>query len=347
MKTEGAGGALLEASATAHPNIALAKYWGKRAGEGNYPAVPSLSVSLAGMQTRTRVAFRKDLACDRFILDEQEEKGRPLTRVTALLDEVRAAAGLTLFAEVTSRNDFPTASGLASSSSGFAALAVAALAAARLGASDSETGRDRASDLARRASVSAARSVLGGFVELDAGPEDPPPGLRLVGRAVPVPASFVDSLRVLVAVAGEGKKATSSTDGMRETASRSPYYASWLQHAPRLCGMLREGLLASDFERVGAIAEGSALAMHASAIAAGVKYWNAVTMDLMAAVLQLRARGTAAYFTIDAGPHVKVLVRERDAELAGTCLRAIPGVTRVLETRPGPGARVDGEGGSA
>ena len=45
------------ATAIAHPNIALAKYWGKRRGEGNIPAVPSLSVTLAGMSTTTTVSF--------------------------------------------------------------------------------------------------------------------------------------------------------------------------------------------------------------------------------------------------------------------------------------------------
>ena len=46
-----------QATALAHPNIALAKYWGKTPGADNAPAVPSLSVTLAGMCTRTTVSF--------------------------------------------------------------------------------------------------------------------------------------------------------------------------------------------------------------------------------------------------------------------------------------------------
>ena len=45
------------ATAAAHPNIALAKYWGKRPYGHNLPAVPSLSVTLEGMRTLTRVSF--------------------------------------------------------------------------------------------------------------------------------------------------------------------------------------------------------------------------------------------------------------------------------------------------
>ncbi len=353
-----------QAGAIAHPNIALAKYWGKRAGEGNLPAVPSLSVTLAGMETRTHVSFEGGLSRDRLVLDGREEEGRPRERVSALLDRVRKLSGIDAFAEVVSRNDFPTASGLASSASGFAALAFASLAAAGLGG---DTGgappilragadtalRERASDLARRTSVSAARSAFGGFVELAAGPLGDGPGYlgdtpkppgrddALVARPLAAPPAFQDDLRVLVAVATEGKKAISSTDGMGRTARESPYYPAWLEEGPRLFGQVRAAVLAGDFEAMGRFAEASALAMHASAMAAGITYWNATTLELMTSVRALRARGTAAFFTIDAGPHVKVLVHAGDAAEVGTWLRAVPGVVRVIETRAGSGARLE------
>jgi diphosphomevalonate decarboxylase len=337
-----------EASAVAHPNIALAKYWGKRPSAGNFPAVPSLSVTLAGMETRTQVRFVAGLARDRFVLDGREEEGRPLARVSALLDSVRELSGVHTFAEVVSKNDFPTASGLASSASGFAALAFAALGAAGIaGQSGEAVLRERASDLARRASVSAARSIYGGFVELAAGAEAPREDDRLVAREVSAPQPFTEGLRVLVAVATEAKKAVSSTDGMGETSRESPYYAAWLKEGPRLCGRVREAVLAGDFDAMGTFAEASALAMHACAIAAGLVYWNATTLELMSAVHGLRARGTAAYFTIDAGPHVKVLSRAADAEIVGQWLRAVPGVVRVIETRPGKGAELRAPGGAA
>ncbi len=52
-------GTMSEASAIAHPNVALSKYWGKREGGGNFPAVPSLSVTLSG----TRDADARPLRC--------------------------------------------------------------------------------------------------------------------------------------------------------------------------------------------------------------------------------------------------------------------------------------------
>lgn len=320
------------AAARAHSNIAFAKYWGKRDGAGNYPAVPSLSVTLEGLETLTRVAFRRDLASDRLNLDGEDADGIPLARVSILLDRVRAASGVALRAEVVSRNDFPTASGLASSASGFAALSLAAARAAGL-----EWDTQRISDLARRSSASAARSLFGGWVELAGGPEITH-GTEVLA-AQPVAPALHAPWRVLVAVAGEAKKAIGSTDGMLKTARESPYYGAWLELAPPLHEALKSALLARDLQRFGELAEESALAMHASAIAAGVIYWSGVTIDLVAAVRQLRARGTLAFATMDAGPHVKVLVHESDAALAGTWLRAVPGVLRVLDARPGPGAR--------
>ncbi|MGH7327135.1 MAG: diphosphomevalonate decarboxylase, partial [Polyangiaceae bacterium] len=112
--------------AVAHPNIAIAKYWGKKAVSGNIPAVPSLSVTLAGMTTTTDVELRANASRDSLALDGHEATGEALTRAAALLDRVRRRAGSKIFARVTSANDFPTASGLASSASGFAALALAA-----------------------------------------------------------------------------------------------------------------------------------------------------------------------------------------------------------------------------
>ena len=320
-----------EAFAIAHPNVALSKYWGKRAGGGNFPAVPSLSVTLAGLATRTAVRFDASLEDDRVILDGAPADAGARARAVELLDRVRTAAGDARRAEVRSRNDFPTASGLASSASGFAALAIAASRAAGL-----DWDAARVSDLARRSSASAARSVFGGFVELAAGAiggrEDDAVGARPVAPPDHLP------LAILVCVTTEARKAVGSSDGMRRTMAESPYARAWLEEAPRLHVRLRDALLARDFAVVGALAEASALAMHASAIAAGVVYWNGATLEALAAVRLLRADGVAAFASIDAGPHVKVLTLAPDAARVKAAMQQAPGVLRIIEARPGEGA---------
>jgi diphosphomevalonate decarboxylase len=311
------------AVALAHPNIALSKYWGKRAGAGNVPAVPSLSVTLAGLATTTEVTFDDALGSDMLVLNGAPASPDAVLRVTELLDRVRAAADLRSKARVVSANDFPTASGLASSASGFAALALAAVKAAGL-----DWGAPLVADLARRSSASAARSIFGGFVELDGE----------IARSI-APPGHVD-LEVLVCVTTEGAKAVSSRNGMAETADRSPYYAAWLATAPRIHASLRDALLAKDLERTCALAEESALAMHASALAAGVVYFSGATLEVLRTVRALRKDGLVAYATMDAGPHLKCLVHARDAEAARVRLATTPGVLRVLNAVAGEGARI-------
>jgi diphosphomevalonate decarboxylase len=318
------------ATAFSHPNIALSKYWGKREDGHNLPAVPSLSVTLEGMRTVTTVAFDPSLPADVFTLGGKLSGAGPAARVVALLDRVRAAAGFHEHAAVSSSNDFPTAAGLASSSSAFAALAVAAASAAGL---DWDT--HHLSDLARRSSVSAARSLFGGFVELVQGA----PGDAYLSAAPVAPADHF-GLRVLVAVTRKGPKGTLSSEGMLHTQRTSPYYPVWVETSPALFERVKRAVLARDLEALGVAAEESALRMHAAAIAAGpgLVYWIGATVDVMEEVRRLRAAGTAAYFTIDAGPHVKVLTTPSHEAAVERALAAVPGVTGVLKAAPGPGA---------
>jgi diphosphomevalonate decarboxylase len=321
------------ATAIAHPNIALAKYWGKREGDGNVPAVPSLSVTLSGMSTTTTVAFDATLVDDELVLNgvSQASGARTKLRATQLLDRVRAAAGAQLGssrARIVSTNDFPTASGLASSASGFAALALASVRAAGL-----DWTAEQVADLARRSSASAARSLFGGFAELDGGATSDG-----AARAVAGPAAL--DLKVIVCVTTEAEKATSSTDGMGTTQAKSPYYAAWVADAPESHRLMRAALLAGDFARVGELAERSALVMHACAMAAGIIYVTGATLAALDEVRAMRLSGLSTYATIDAGPHLKCLVRASDAAAARARLERVPGVLRLIEATPGDGARL-------
>ena len=230
-----------KARAIAHPNIALAKYWGKFDVAKNLPAVPSLSVTLDAMSTTTTVEFRRDLEADELAMNGSAGKDRELARVVTLLDRVRRGAGISTCARVETFNDFPTASGLASSASGFAALALAATSAAGL-----DWDLARVSDLARQSSASAARSVFGGFVTLGAGARASsfwPPSRS------PTDASEPWDVAISVAVTTLERKGTGSTDGMGHTQETSPYYPAWTDElAPRLFEEARRAVLSRDLD---------------------------------------------------------------------------------------------------
>jgi diphosphomevalonate decarboxylase len=324
------GSVVQQATAVAHPNIALVKYWGKSDVARNLPAVGSLSITVEGLATTTTVRFDPDLDADRFRLAGREEPAMA-RRVSACLDELRLRAGSSLHAAVESSNDFPTAAGLASSASGFAALVVAADAA--LGAG---LPRPQLAELARRASGSAPRSLHGGFVELALVDS----GRRTETRQLLEPAAW--PLAVAVAVTASGPKAVGSTEGMLASERSSPYYAAWVASSPADLAAARAAVAARDFEALAAVSEASCLAMHGVMLATrpGLVYWNGTTVACIHLVRGLRAGGVPVFFTIDAGPQLKavclpgVLDRVRD-ELA-----AVPGVERVLEGRLGEGARV-------
>jgi diphosphomevalonate decarboxylase len=317
--------------ATAHSNIALAKYWGKRDTERNLPDVPSLSLTLAGLSTISSVRFAPDARADQVELNGEPAEPGTLAKVSALLDRVRAEAGITWRAEVSSSNDFPTASGLASSASGFAALALAALGAAGLSRPNAVV-----SALARASSVSAARSVFGGFVTLEAGAEHAEP-LDTGTRAA--------QLEMVIAVTQTTPKKVGSTQGMLRTQHTSPYYEGWRTSAPRIYSELRQALLAGHLETVGEAMEQSALNMHASMFAASppLVYLSPATLAVMQCVQELRAAGTFAYFTMDAGPHVKVLTLPEHAASVRRAIETIPGVLRVIMSGVGAAARVLGD----
>ena len=154
----------MKATAKAHTNIALIKYWGKRNESLILPTNNSLSITLDGFYTTTSVEFKEELTNDRFLLMMQAVEGEQFQRVTNFLDLVRDLSGKKLFAEVHSVNAVPTAAGFASSASGFAALAAASSKAIGLELSETELSR-----LTRQGSGSACRSIFGGFAEWQKG----------------------------------------------------------------------------------------------------------------------------------------------------------------------------------
>ena len=319
------------ATAVATSNIALVKYWGKRDLVLNLPATGSISVTLDALETRTTVTFND--APDDLIELGGTASGAGTERVRRFLDLVRSLADTDARAHVVSHNDFPTGAGLASSASGFAALAVACDAALGLGLSQAEL-----SVLARRGSGSAARSLVGGYAEMAAGE-------ALDGSdayATPLAPPEHLPLALLVAVTTSAPKAVGSTEGMQRTEATSPYHPAWVASTQRDLDRMRDAIRAADLEAVGSIAEGNALRMHADMLASEppLLYWNAATLAAMQTVHALRADGTGAWFTIDAGPQVKVLCAPQDADAVATALAATTGVEQVLRAAPGPGAHL-------
>ncbi|HEX5962024.1 MAG TPA: diphosphomevalonate decarboxylase [Rhodanobacteraceae bacterium] len=325
----------MQATAQAQPNIALVKYWGKRDDALNLPAAGSLSITLDGLHTRTSVQFDPALTQDDIVLNGERDRGQTL-KLGAFLDLFRERAGVTTRARMESCNDFPTGAGLASSASGFAALAVACDHALGLGLDARELSR-----LARRGSGSAARSIFGGFVEMAA-------GMREDGTdafAAPLLGAAAWPLKVVIAITTREAKATGSRAGMAASQRTSPYYRDWVATVPHDLSVARAAVKARDFDKLAEVSEASCLAMHAVMLATrpALIYWNGATLDCIQRIRALQVAGTRVFYTVDAGPQVKaVCPPEAVAQVAGA-LQQARGVEEVLVSGLGAGARIVGD----
>jgi diphosphomevalonate decarboxylase len=322
--------------ATAHSNIALVKYWGKRAdapAELNLPAVGSLSMTLDALWTETFI--EPSATADTFLLDEQLQGGKVAGKVFAHLDRMwaRGAGGQRPALRVRSINHLPTAAGLASSASGFAALTMAAAGAFELELPSSELA-----SLARMGSGSAARSIFGGFVRLDRG--SAPDGSDCVTR--PIAEGDHWPLSLVVVQTTRGSKPIGSTEGMEASRQTSPYYQPWVDTSAADLDAAQSAIEERDLSRLGAIVEHSCFKMHACMMATvpPILYWKPTTVAVVQEVWAARAEGLAGYVTIDAGPHVKVLCEAKDSEALAERLGRVAGVQAVTICRPGPAAAV-------
>jgi diphosphomevalonate decarboxylase len=316
----------MRAIARAQPNIALIKYWGKRDTARNLPAVGSISVTLESLCTTMRVDFDDALEDDTLVVNGARNDTM-LARVSRCLDSV--AGSRRLRAAVRSESNFPIAAGLASSASAFAALVVAADAAA-----GTDLGRERLASLAGGASGSAARSIYGGIVELANDGE----GISLTSLCAPGDWP----LSVVVAITATSPKPVGSTRAMEISRETSPFYQRWVEQQDADLAAARAAITSRDFAGLAEVAEHNCLKMHSVMWASRppMVYWNATTLDCMDAVRQLQAEGVPVFFTIDAGPQLKAVCEPAVVDAVRERLTAINGVEQVMVTSLGDGARV-------
>lgn len=317
-------------TARAHTNIALVKYWGKKDENLIIPYTGSLSLTLDYFYTDTQVAFDANLTTDDVQIDGQPASAKTTARVSRFLDIVRQRSGITQSAAVRSTNHVPTAAGLASSASAFAALAAASSRAAGMNLSLTDLSR-----LARRGSGSACRSIFGGFAEWQPGTDD------TNSYAIPIKSHGLADLRVIALTTVKGPKAISSRQGMRLSVTTSPYYPAWIQTAQADLVALKAALAAADFTAIGKISELNAMRMHALTLSADpdFTYFNGQTLTIIDLVKSLRHSGVECYYTIDAGPNVKVLCQSETTEKIVTTFSKVLGDENVIVTKPGPGVQ--------
>ena len=304
---------------SAAANVALIKYWGKTDLEKNIPAAPSLSVGIEDLRTDTIISESRgdtDTLIGEF---KKSEEQRILNYVSMAKKLLGVSGGL----EIETENNFPASSGLASSASGFAAIA--------LGIDkfyDLNMPREDISRLARLGSGSAARSIYGGFVQMHTGP-DP--------FAAPLMAEDPWPLDILVLVTEEQPKKMSSTDSMNLTKDTSPFYSAWLDTQEADFQKAKDAIEEKDFWKLAQISEHNCLKMHSTIMTSKPPhvYWNPTTVEILHQVQKIQKKGLRVFFTIDAGPQVKLICDPSDTKRILEQFESMSGISRKIVTKAG------------
>lgn len=315
------------AQARAHTNIALIKYWGKADENLFLPYTSSLSLTLDAFYTDTRVKIW-DKPYDLFVLNGDIQDAKETEKLSGYIDLFRDLANYPVHVCIESYNHVPTAAGLASSSSAYAALAVALNRVFNL-----NMDQKQLSTYARRGSGSATRSIYGGFCEWQKGHS------HESSYAKPLDPADWDIAMIVVTI-NDSKKAISSRSGMAHTVKTSPFYALWPEICEEQLEEIKVAIQNHNLSAIGEIMESNGMRMHATALAAypPLCYFEAESLQVIQAVHFLRKEGYTAYFTMDAGPNVKILCPYSQSIKIQEQLSARLPKAKIIISKAGPDA---------
>lgn len=308
----------------AHPNLALIKYWGKRDEARMLPTKSSLSLTLEALTTETTIRWATDHDHINLTFGHSAQATQ---KVQAFLELFRKTYKIQGYFSVSSSNDFPTSAGLASSSSGFAALALGLATLCNLNLEDRWL-----SILARQGSGSAARSIQGGIVVWHKGHE-------VDGTDCYTEQLFDQhhwpELRVLIVVVDSNEKEISSRQAMRLTMATSPSYQDWISTSEQRLPEIVTALKNKDFALLGKLTELDWYGMHTTMrdTTPSLNYWTPTSYAVIEKVKELQTQGQNCFFTTDAGPNVFVCCTESNAPFIKEKLASLPGILNIIESK--------------
>lgn len=317
----------MKKTARAHTNIALIKYWGKADADLRLPLMSSLSMTLDAFYSDTTIEASKQ---NQFYLNGVKQTDQAAKRVFAYLKRLQTKFGVAGNLKISSTNHVPTAAGLASSSSAFAALATSFCAFYEIDANKTDLSR-----LARIGSGSASRSIFGGFAIWQKGHDD------ASSYAYALDERPAMDLHLLAVELNQKPKKLSSTSGMK-AAQSSPFFKPWLARNDQELKEMIQAIKTNDFTKLGSLAELNANEMHAINLTAqpGFTYFEPNTIRAIKLVEELRHQGIECYYTIDAGPNVKILTPLKNVkEIQKVFLSEFSNV-KIINASFGPGVSI-------
>ena len=321
----------MKVTAIAPANIAFIKYWGRKDEELRLPTNGSISMNLSNLLTTTTVEFSSRYKKDEILINNEINK-KENEKIERFLDKVRQIAKTNSRAKVVTKNNFLKSGGLASSASGFAALAMAATVSIGLNLSEKEL-----SILARIGSGSACRSIPDGFVKWVEGRDNQ----SSFAQSIFAP-DYWNILDIVVVTQTENKKVT-STDG-HKLVKTSPFFQKRLRNIKNKIKKIKGYIKQKDFIKFGELVEREALELHAIMLTSNppILYLQPKSIEIIRAVWQWRSEGLSVYFTIDAGPNIHLICQEKDQKRLIDKLQKIKDIKYIINS-PANGTRLVGK----
>jgi len=287
-------------------------------------------MNLDGLYTETTVIWDNQLTRDQLIINGRSAETFARDRVSTHLDFIRRRLGLSAHAQVKSANNFPMGAGIASSASSFAALTVAAVAAAGFELLEREL-----TTIARLGSGSASRSIPAGFVEWYAG------ATHEESYAVSFAPPNYWELTDIIAIISDEHKAVISSDGHR-SANSSDLQSARVVGAVERFETCKQAVLSRNFETFAEVVERDSNLMHAVMMTSRppLFYWQPATLMVMETIRRWRAEGLEVCYTLDAGPNVHCICLRNSIELVSQRLRTMSGVVDIRVANVGGPATV-------
>lgn len=309
----------------AHTNIALIKYWGKKDAKLRLPLMSSLSMTLDAFYTDTSV--EKTASENQFYLNDERQDKSNSQRVFSYLDLLKKKFNCNDNLIVRSTNHVPTSAGLAASSSAFAALAAAFCDCYEINLNQTELSR-----LARVGSGSACRSIFGGFAIWQKGDSDESSYAYALDEHPKI------DMHLLAIELNTKQKKISSTRGMKDAQS-SPFFTPWIKRNDLEMQQMVNAIKDNNFTAVGKLAELNANEMHAINLTAQPEftYFEPATIRAIKLIEELRNDGIECYYTIDAGPNIKVLCQLRNSKEIKERFETVFNSVKIVDASFGPG----------
>ncbi|WP_395059923.1 diphosphomevalonate/mevalonate 3,5-bisphosphate decarboxylase family protein [Flavobacterium sp.] len=303
-------------------NIALVKYWGKK--DNQIPANPSISFTLNYCKTITKFSFIKKENNNNFSFDllfEGKPKEEFKPKIQKFFERIESYCPFLKDYHFTidTQNTFPHSSGIASSASGMAALAMTIMSLERV-LSPSITEEyfyQKASFLARLGSGSACRSVKGSVVVW--GENHTITGSsNLFG--IEFPSTIHDNFKNYqdtILLVDKGEKQVSSTVG-HDLMHNHPYAARRFEQAHENLAKIKTVLENGNLDEFIKIVESEALTLHAMMMTS-MPYFILMkpnTLEIINKIWKFRSENNIPVcFTLDAGANVHVLYPENNKEI--------------------------------